>query len=468
MAVNSTTQWEVRSSGNANNGAGFDSAAGGGVDRSQADTPHVAIDNATITTSITTNVITFTGGTYSPSSTDVGNYVKMLTGTNVTVGYYRITAQTATTWTMDRNVVTSGTTTNATGNMGGAAVAIGDVNGAAVAENIVWVKGTLAALTSGLTMFGGSATPNAAPSVICGYSTTRGDGGRAILSTSSAITMFTCAGNNQHIYNLELDGNDTGLTAISFTNGSESRGNVVANCYIHEWSTKGLNLLRALAYNCRVSDMKAAATCAFDVVNGAAYDCIADANPCHGFSFVSANTTNAALVRCVAYNNTGASVDGFNLENCLGQVVVMNCVSMSNGRDGIGVNGSYIGCSLLNNILISNGGYGIRFPANGRRIASPDINYNAFYNNTTGARLGIVAGANDVTLTGDPFTNAAGLDFSLDNTANEGAACRAAGFPGAAQFGTGYIDRGAVQHADPAGGGFLAPRAMIVQNIGTY
>lgn len=58
-----------------------------------------------------------------------------------------------------------------------------------------------------------------------------------------------------------------------------------------------------------------------------------------------------------------------------------------------------------------------------------------------------------VNLTGDPFINAGSADFSLDNTTSEGAACRAAGFPGVfyGPSTTGYLDIGAVQHQDSGG-----------------
>jgi hypothetical protein len=55
-------------------------------------------------------------------------------------------------------------------------------------------------------------------------------------------------------------------------------------------------------------------------------------------------------------------------------------------------------------------------------------NYNAYRNNTSGPRQYLTAGANDVTLTADPYTNEAGNDFSLNATAGGGAACTDTGF----------------------------------------
>jgi hypothetical protein len=54
----------------------------------------------------------------------------------------------------------------------------------------------------------------------------------------------------------------------------------------------------------------------------------------------------------------------------------------------------------------------------------------------------------------DPFTNAAGGDFTLNNTAGRGALLRAAGYyPIAGGSQIGYPDIGAYQHQDSGGGG---------------
>jgi hypothetical protein len=88
--------------------------------------------------------------------------------------------------------------------------------------------------------------------------------------------------------------------------------------------------------------------------------------------------------------------------------------------------------------------------------------YNAFYNSGDEltnifpqAGAGDHVGGNSITLTDDPFVNAAGGNFALNNTAGAGAACRDAGYPGAMVDGTniGHADIGAIQHEDPAGGG---------------
>ena len=160
------------------------------------------------------------------------------------------------------------------------------------------------------------------------------------------------------------------------------------------------------------------------------------------------------FIRCIAAKNkAGGTYNGFNLDAALSNTTMNGCVAYDNSGSGVALTGTYESALMLNNILALNGGYGITFGTT-QRNAAPVWNYNAFYSNTSGARNNVTAGANDVTLTGDPFTNGASGDFSLNNTAGAGAACRAAGYPGVFINGltTGYIDLGAAQHQDSGGG----------------
>jgi hypothetical protein len=112
-----------------------------------------------------------------------------------------------------------------------------------------------------------------------------------------------------------------------------------------------------------------------------------------------------------------------------------------NGGSGIvldeqGTSGSVI---VENNIFAFNTRYGIEHldtyqtQKNNKMLLT---DYNAYYSNTSGERLNLDAGANDVTLTADPFTSRGDDDYTLNNTAGGGAACKAAGFPGAFPDGT--------------------------------
>lgn len=85
--------------------------------------------------------------------------------------------------------------------------------------------------------------------------------------------------------------------------------------------------------------------------------------------------------------------------------------------------------TIKNNIFSECSGYGIAVsgsaPIHWRNIL---IRNNRYYNCTSGfAEGGTLYG--NVELTGDPFTDAANGDFSLNGTASAGAACRSVGYP---------------------------------------
>jgi hypothetical protein len=100
-----------------------------------------------------------------------------------------------------------------------------------------------------------------------------------------------------------------------------------------------------------------------------------------------------------------------------------------NAGDGIYVDGenqeenTWLVC---NNLITSNGGYGINAQTTWHEQGIFD--YNAYYNNTSGLRNNLTAGPNDVTLTADPYTSESTDDYTLNATAGGGAACKDAGY----------------------------------------
>jgi hypothetical protein len=173
----------------------------------------------------------------------------------------------------------------------------------------------------------------------------------------------------------------------------------------------------------------------------------------HGIQMASSTVSILFATRNLIYGNTS---DGINLPQVtLQQYIIYGNTIDGNGSDGIEFAGSLSEnvhmYDVFSNIITNNGAYGIRGLSNQDRVVAPD--YNFYYNNTSAALLNITAGAHDVTLSGDPYTNKAGGDFSLNNTASAGAAVRAASLPGAFRGGstTGYLDGGAVQHQDSGG-----------------
>jgi hypothetical protein len=119
--------------------------------------------------------------------------------------------------------------------------------------------------------------------------------------------------------------------------------------------------------------------------------------------------------------------------------------------------GDFLVILISDNILYSCSGFGIN-----NADVTPDWNCIHVIGNAMGAltsgRINQFADYEEmegIVLTADPFTNAAGGDFSLNNIAGGGALCRAGSvfnaFPGGLT--TGFNDIGAVQHEDTGGGG---------------
>lgn len=108
--------------------------------------------------------------------------------------------------------------------------------------------------------------------------------------------------------------------------------------------------------------------------------------------------------------------------------------------------------SAINNIIYGNTSFGITVTLSSS--ASSILLNNAFGANGTDTN-NLPTAIGSVTLVGDPFTNSGTGDYSLNNTAGAGAACRQTGFPGVMLGGatTGYADIGAIQAQATAGGG---------------
>jgi len=410
MALPATTVWEVRTDGNDANGGGFVTGASG-TDRSQQAAAQIAYTDLVIggtTTELTSAAFPF-------SAAEVGNILNVTGGTGFTTGWYQVVSVAAGVATMDRSVGTGGST-GGTGNLGGAFLTIAQgLTLSTVAGMMVYVRGGTYNITTALSP---ASLGGAYRTRLVGYATTRGDLGQPIISVTAAIDGLT-PGLGWTFENLELDGTSVGLRGV---NPTTVHGTLV-NCHIHHFVQYGLSasyeywsLIRCEVDHNNVGIWSNAV--------GGVMDCWVHDNTSDG---VAVFTTGRVTGNVIA-NNGGHGL----IYNYGG--LILNNILYGNGGDGIRATQSYsfnIGAGVCeNNILVNNGGYGINQPTAQTHADYPWIDYNAFYNNTSGARQNVNASPHDVTLTGDPFTNAAGDDFTLNNTAGAGAACRGAGFPG--------------------------------------
>ncbi|MDE3060737.1 MAG: hypothetical protein KGJ06_06980 [Pseudomonadota bacterium] len=447
-----------------------------GIDYSQQNSAQVAINNSTVTCTTTganSNTLTFTAG-YTPSAADVGNIVQLTGGTNINSGFYQITAQTSTTWTLSgaTNATTAGGPGSAvTGDMGGALKSITKPAVPTSAGNKVFVKAESTIQTaSSLTLPGsGSITPSHSTPYLrfIGYSSTRGDGGRVTIQliTNTGLTALTQGVSGTSIENFIIDCNSLGTSqGISFT-ANHCR---TLNCLVKNFTKNGIiSTGSAIVEQCEVTAGTSAATAAINLNGGSAQLALNNYvhdNACPG---ITSAGTNAILFNIVD-NNSGSTSDGILISGIYSNIILFNTVNRS-GRHNINLNSTGYETTLIkNNILAAAGGstgtnagtaYGLQSSA----AALPaDTHYdgNAYYNNltanrnnmddgTTNAVNGIMPYVNslDVALSASPFTNVAGQDYSLNATSGGGASARYAGapasWPGAST--SGYADMGAAQ-----------------------
>ena len=303
------------------------------------------------------------------------------------------------------------------------------------------------------------------PFTVQGYTTSYGDGGKALLqgpSTGSAVTPLTLnAGSCQTICDLVVTG--TGATGvgdcINITNqfttlrgvvtyGARGRGIVVGsfNCTLIECESYGNNTSNTAGYGgigqtspsastyvrCISHDNTGGNSFGFQIDGSATLiDCISDTNGSHGFNFNSANLA-AVASNCDAYNNGGS---GFTVTSrCF---VLQNCNSVKNTGWGFLATGSSLG--TFHNCAVGSG-----TQANGSGTYSLNASLDAVVNGVTYA--------NDVT----PWTDPANGDFRINLAAakevGRGSFCQyQSGYAGT----VGYPDIGAAQSTGGGSGGAI-------------
>lgn len=447
MALSGEVWFEVRSDGNDNNGGGFKQGATG-TDRSQQAASHATLTAASLVNA-TTTIIDVDSGDYTCTDADVGNLLQIHGGT-ATAGTYEITARSAQQWTLDRSAGTAGQTV--VGDMGGARATIQSaLDTYDNADQMVWVK-----KTSGYTITAGITVPTVGTFTdrkrIVGYNTTRGDADTigssnrpTITVSGSSIVAFTLSDSGTSLENFIINCNSqTTSTGVVISTNYQTCYNVtVQNATSNGFNRTGGNDI--FIVGCEVDSCTGGTAAFFSNGGRVAYvDCWSHDNSVDGFK------SNAAtqFKRCRSTNNTGQGYDltGVSIE-------LRNCVAHGNSSHGLDVGQNYpsIIVAIEDCIFTNNGGYGIDFTTahTESSFEISQIRNNAFRSNTSGD-IGTWddphnADAPKITLTADPYTNAASDDYTLNNTAGGGAACRNAGVN---DFDVGYS-----QHADAGGGG---------------
>lgn len=450
MALSQTGVIEVRAGGSDSNSGYFNpSGSSPGTDYTLQDAAQCTIDGVSITATVqaTTTQVQI-GGLSAPSVATWNRNSLRITGGAMTAGLYEIVAVNSGTGiiTLDRSAGTAAQT--GTGAMGGALASPGQAGVYTGTNNglTVFVKynATPFTATSASTNVSGGCVNNATGTTFVGYDTTRTivnvDANRPTFKIGASVSsanLFAGTG-SQVVRNFILDGNSQTSSRGFFARG------IVVRCLAQNCTTAGIadNGSQGTA----VAQYCAATACAIGFDTLSAFYCDAYSNTTSGFS------SCVYAVNCVAYGNTGATVDGF-----VNVLRTVNCVAYGNGREGFRYSAANGTCLNVNCVAEGNSGYGYNVTTGSSLMALVNC---ASYNNTSGrSNTGgyPIADQGAITGSGSFFTNAAGGVFTLNNTAGAGALLRAAGFPATSADGltASYADVGSAQHQDSGASGML-------------
>lgn len=388
------------------------------VDYSQQSSPRTTLTAATAAGAGSTLTDSTIGKNW------VGNALVVTGGTNVTTGYYLIQSTSGTTATLDR-AVTTGATTTAAGGMGGAFLSPGKAASIMVAGNQMWVKsGSTSSdylITSASNNVAGGcasvpARSGTLPSMVRGYGTRRGDyGTRPTLKASGSISTFKVItiGAFDVMEHLDIDCNNyTASTGMDLSSRAFAYSCIVRNATANGAATIG-GPTRSTVFGCYFT--------------GCSGQPVPSGN-CYYSTFYNNSATaiasGDAVVGNLVINTTGASSDGIQYS---GDGMCVENTVYGSGRDNYRV--TNVVCLFADNL--SWGG------VNGFNNVSGMTSSPLFFRcaaggaSTANFASNIAAGQkiDCITLSADPFTNAAGLDFSPNSAVGGGAAIRALAFP---------------------------------------
>lgn len=300
-----------------------------------------------------------------------------------------------------------------------------------------------------------------------GYTSSYGDGGKAVLDWgTTAAGGMSYGGNTSEFACFRLRSSATTGTAVGFSNTATP-----AKFYglsIDGWRGSGFSNIRTDSHitECEVYDScKAGSGIAFDA-SGTLLRCIAHSNTGVG-GFGNSNNANT-IAECIAHNNTGY---GFGTQFARGRF--FRCISYKNTGAGFNLpatsNGA--GSELESCVSYGNGGWGIDGDTSfwkNMRMSNCAIGGNTSGAINTSARFEV--SGSHITLASDPYPNATTTNGDF-RTATSGSPLRGAGmgtYPNtrASYVGvTGYPDIGAAQSQASGGtsGGTLINSQQLVR-----
>lgn len=478
-ALPANTTWEVRNAGNDSNGGGFVTGASGTDFSQQNAAQYTFTDLASVTG--TTNPCIVTSASHSFVASDVGNIMQVTAGTNWTPTFHNIVSVAAGAATLDTTCGSNATLTGGTYAVGGALKTLTKLSAAFnTTSNVTmaaWVKADSTYTVAVSNSLSPTCNTNGCSIQVSGYTTTRGDNGKPTFQASAGLGNYILNINNNNnlqdmtIRNFLFDCNSQSNTGGLQINANQNIAqNIEAkNCTSYGVALNGSGGGGAIGINIYAHNNPGSSSLSGGIllqggnlVPVFCFVCTSVANGATGTNIaVGFNIENSGVCfLCMAGNNTGATAGtqlnvGFYVapSGNNGPIQVVNSVSYGNSGDGIRFPNAFNAwVQLYNNVIYGNGKFGINSTTTTFPSGSQPFNYNFYGSNTSGNLNNVVAGANDVTLTADPFTNGAGNVFQLNNTSGGGAAVKAAGFPGTPNAGgIGFISGGALMPTTSGG-----------------
>jgi len=469
-SLSPTVGWNVtnNANGNASNGGGFDPSV-------SAPGTNLSLSNPVSFTDLICTGTTCTSTTLAFSAASNGNLLNITDGTGCTTGRHEILSVTGSTATFNDSIGTGTCSGVAYGALDTWAHAEAAVNNAG---QIIWIQctGTPYIITSGIT------GASVAEHWVWGYQNTWNDQANvswanrcwtSIQSNTAGMNIFTVAGGET----VQLDGLElraSGSTFNQYAIGSGGLGLELKNCKLignDVATTVGIDEFGAnISVEVDNSEISHWGYGLFtgngvqwwtvrhgSYIHHNSYAGIGDAGFLAGFSFL-VTSTNAIWDSngyCVYISSSSSAPERIDFDHSVCSNSTHDGINNQTGH----INNKNIN-AFTNSIFYGNAGYAITQP--GCFSGPQGVFGEPAYNNATGSNgsgpYNCITSPNDVALGAcNPFTNAAGGDFTLSDCAK--AVLAAKGYPGATITGTGYGDIGPFQTKAATGGS--SPHAYV-------
>lgn len=415
MAFSAGVEWEVRTTGSDTNGGGWN-AASSGTDYSQQDSPQVTYTDLVIgatTTQITSVAFPFT-------ALHVGNIINITSGTGFTVQRVEVISVAATVATCDKSVGTAAST-GGNGKLGGGLATTTLAVTLPNTGNTVHIKAGTYTVTAITQIAGVNHT-------WVGYQTTHNDRGTKPLITTATNSATLFAIGAGHLFWRNISFSNTASTRDGCLNANGNFPAIVAVDCIFDgftWAIESLggNFGHVSVFGCAFKNYTTSSRCIYMPFRGEVHGCWFTGGT-NASSLAVAAANGISVTHTIFSSLAGSAVDFANgnsccFVNCSFYAVAKNCIGSASNFQALLANNIFYLCAT---------GAGGPAAINGNSSTEGAQGYNAFGANGTDRAGTMYNSFQDITLSADPFTNAAGDDFTLNSTAGGGALLKSLGF----------------------------------------